>query len=170
MFDYAVSCWTEIQTHIKINSETGIADDGALRYQEYLPADSVLYAIFHYSGRDMCEIDDMDKNGELGKLIQDMQAERIKQYIEETACDFIQIGGAALAFKLLSANDIVADKPKSIVWEVESATSDIFPDLFDALGGPGNLIQEELSQATILILNGVSYPHTALKTLSAPSR
>jgi len=43
MFKYAVTCCTEIQTHIKIDAEKGTADDGALWYQEYLPSDSVLY-------------------------------------------------------------------------------------------------------------------------------
>jgi CRISPR-associated protein Cmr4 len=83
---------TEIQTNIKIDSETGTAKDGALRYQEFLPADSVLYAIVHYSGRNASEIKD-DKQSELKKLIEEMQAEKIKSFVEDTIKDFIQIGG-----------------------------------------------------------------------------
>ncbi len=93
MFDYAVSYCTEIQTNIKINSKTGTAEDGALRYQEFLPADSVLYAIVHYSGRDFGEINNDDKPNTLASLIKDMNAEMIKNHVEDTVKDFIQIGG-----------------------------------------------------------------------------
>ena len=92
MFDYAVSYCTEIQTNIKINSKTGTAEDGALRYQEFLPTDSVLYTIVHYSGRTASEIKD-DKQSELKKLVEEMQAEKIKTFVEDTVKDFIQIGG-----------------------------------------------------------------------------
>ena len=92
MFSYAVSYCTEIQTNIKINSKTGTAEDGALRYQEFLPADSVLYSIVHYSGRDINEIKD-EKQTELKKLMEEMQAEKIKSFVEDTVKDFIQIGG-----------------------------------------------------------------------------
>ena len=92
MFDYAVSYCTEIQTNIKIDSDTGTAKDGALRYQEFLPADSVLYSIVHYSGRNVSEIKD-EKQTELKKLVEEMQAEKIKSFVEDTIKDFIQIGG-----------------------------------------------------------------------------
>lgn len=92
MFDYAVSYCTEIQTNIKIDSKTGTAQDGALRYQEFLPADSVLYSIVHYSGRNVSEIKD-DKQSDLKKLVEEMQAEKIKKFVEGTVKDFIQIGG-----------------------------------------------------------------------------
>ena len=93
MFDYAVSYCTEIQTNIKISSKTGTAVDGALRYQEFLPADSVLYAIVHYSGRDLGEINNGDKQSPLSDLIKDMNAEVIKNHVEDAVKDFIQIGG-----------------------------------------------------------------------------
>ena len=93
MFDYAVSCCTEIQTNIKIDSKTGTAEDGALRYQEFLPADSVLYSIVHYSGRDLGEISNNDQHNPLADLVKDMNAEVIKKYVEDTVKDFIQIGG-----------------------------------------------------------------------------
>ena len=92
MFDYAVSYCTEIQTNIKINSKTGTAEDGALRYQEFLPADSVLYSIVHYSGRNVSEIKD-EKQTELKKIVEEMQAKKIKSFVEDTIKDFIQIGG-----------------------------------------------------------------------------
>ena len=92
MFDYAVSYCTEIQTNIKINSKTGTAEDGALRYQEFLPADSVLYSIVHYSGRNLGEIKNDDQNP-LAAQIKDLNAEMIKKHIEATVKDFIQIGG-----------------------------------------------------------------------------
>ena len=93
MFDYAVSYCTEIQTNIKINSKTGTAEDGALRYQEFLPADSVLYSIVHYSGRNLGEIKNDDKQNPLADLVKDMNAEVIKNHVEDTVKDFIQIGG-----------------------------------------------------------------------------
>ena len=92
MFDYAVSYCTEIQTNIKIDSDTGTAKDGALRYQEFLPADSVLYSMVHYSGRNVSEIKD-DQQSNLKKLVEEMQAEKIKTFVENTVKDFIQIGG-----------------------------------------------------------------------------
>ena len=93
MFDYAASYCTEIQTNIKINSKTGTAEDGALRYQEFLPADSVLYTIVHYSGRDFGEIKNDDKQNPLADLVKNMNAEVIKNHVEDTIKDFIQIGG-----------------------------------------------------------------------------
>ncbi len=93
MFDYAVSYCTEIQTNIKIDSKTGTAEGGALRYQEFLPADSVLYSIVHYSGRNLGEISNNDQQNPLADLVKDMNAEVIKNHVEDTIKDFIQIGG-----------------------------------------------------------------------------
>ncbi|MFW6271866.1 MAG: type III-B CRISPR module RAMP protein Cmr4 [Desulfosalsimonas sp.] len=78
MFDYCVSSCTEIQTQIKIDSEKGTADDGSLRYQELLPADSLMYSLVYYSRA----------NG-----LSDFQAETIQTHIEDVIKDFIQIGG-----------------------------------------------------------------------------
>lgn len=78
MFDYCVSSCTEIQTQIKINSLTGTASDGALRYQELLPADSILYSIVYYS-----------KSAGLNEL----QADMIQNHMEDIIKDFLQIGG-----------------------------------------------------------------------------
>ncbi|MBA4368355.1 MAG: type III-B CRISPR module RAMP protein Cmr4 [Desulfobacterium sp.] len=78
MFDYCVSSCTEIQTQIKIDSEKGTAKDGALRYQELLPSDTLMYSIVYYS-----------RSAGLNEL----QADMIQNHIEEVVKDFIQIGG-----------------------------------------------------------------------------
>jgi len=78
MFDYCVSSCTEIQTQIKIDSEKGTAAEGALRYQELLPADTLLYSIVYYT-----------QSAGLNEL----QADMIQQHIEDVIRDFIQIGG-----------------------------------------------------------------------------
>lgn len=78
MFDYCVSSCTEIQTQIKIDSSTGTAQDGALRYQELLPADTLMYSIVYYSRTAV-------ENG--------FQASVIQGHIEDVIKDFIQIGG-----------------------------------------------------------------------------
>jgi CRISPR-associated protein Cmr4 len=89
MFTYTVTCCTEIQTHIKIDEKKGTADEGALWYQEYLPADSVLYTVVHYSHRDVAETDDQ----EIKAQIADLKAETIKKSLENAIKGFIQIGG-----------------------------------------------------------------------------
>lgn len=89
MFKYVVTCCTEIQTHIKVDAKTGTADDGALWYQEYLPADSLLYTVVHYSHRDQSEAE----NEELKAKIADLKAAMIKEHLENSIKDFVQIGG-----------------------------------------------------------------------------
>lgn len=78
MFEYCVSCCTEIQTQIKIDSKKGTAQDGALRYQELLPADTLMYSIVYYSR---------------SSGLEPLQAETIQNHIETVIKDFIQIGG-----------------------------------------------------------------------------
>ncbi|HOC60252.1 MAG TPA: type III-B CRISPR module RAMP protein Cmr4 [Smithellaceae bacterium] len=78
VFKYAVESCTEIQTQIKIDSETGTAAPGALRYQELLPADSVLYSVVYYSR---------------GVFDNTLQSETICGHVQEVIKDFIQIGG-----------------------------------------------------------------------------
>lgn len=78
MFEYCVSCCTEIQTQIRIDSEKGTAKDGALRYQELLPADTLMYSIVYYSR---------------SAGLESLQAETIQDHIETVIKDFIQIGG-----------------------------------------------------------------------------
>lgn len=76
MFDYCVSSCTEVQTNIKIDSEKGTAKDGGLRYQEFLPSDSVLYSVVYFSG-----------------TLNDLKSGTIKEHLTSTIKDFLQIGG-----------------------------------------------------------------------------
>lgn len=76
LFDHIVSTCTEIQTQIKIDHKTGTAQPGALRYEELLPSDTLLYVVVHYSRH----------NNEI-------QASMIKSFIETNIRDFMQIGG-----------------------------------------------------------------------------
>lgn len=78
VFKYAVDSCTEIQTQIKIDSATGTAAPGALRYQELLPADSVLYSVVYYS-RTVFE--------------NTLQSETVRGHMEDVIKNFMQIGG-----------------------------------------------------------------------------
>lgn len=78
VFKYAVDSCTEIQTQIKIDSKTGTAQGGALRYQELLPADSVLYSVVYYS-RAVFE--------------NTLQSETVRGHMQDVIKDFMQIGG-----------------------------------------------------------------------------
>ncbi len=49
VFGFLVRTATEVQAHIAIDDATGTAKDSSLRYQEYLPADSVLYFLVFFS-------------------------------------------------------------------------------------------------------------------------
>jgi len=78
MFDFIVSTCTEIQTQIRINNETGTTQDGSLRYEELLPSDTAMYSVVHYSRQ---------------HFENEIQAEMIKGFIQDSIKDFIQIGG-----------------------------------------------------------------------------
>ena len=79
MFKYVVDNFTEVQTQIKIDAETGTAKGGALRYQELLPADTALYSIIYY-------IPSLKKEDAF-------KAENIRTAVEDAIKDYIQIGG-----------------------------------------------------------------------------
>ncbi|MEJ5300472.1 MAG: type III-B CRISPR module RAMP protein Cmr4 [Thermodesulforhabdaceae bacterium] len=49
IFGYLVRTATEVQAHIAIDDASGTTKDGSLRYQEYLPSDSVLYFLAFFS-------------------------------------------------------------------------------------------------------------------------
>jgi CRISPR-associated protein Cmr4 len=87
-FDYCVSSCTEIQTQIKIDSEKGTTKDGSLRYQELLPADTILYSVVYFTCQYAPEMD----NGGAGEL-NSFQAQMIKEHVQEVINGFIQIGG-----------------------------------------------------------------------------
>lgn len=78
VFNYCTSYCTEIQTQIKIDSKTGTAQDGALRYQELLPSDTLLYSVVYYSA---------------SAFENTFQAETVKKTVEENIKDYIQLGG-----------------------------------------------------------------------------
>jgi len=81
-FKYIVDNCTEIQTQIKINEETGTAEPGALRYEELLPSDSILYSVIYY-GDAVFKKSSMD----------DLKMINIKELIEQTFNSFMQVGG-----------------------------------------------------------------------------
>lgn len=78
VYKYIVESCTEIQTQIKINSETGTAQDHSLRYQELLPADSVLYAVVFFSS---------------AVFDNALQAEAVRGHVEKVINNYLQIGG-----------------------------------------------------------------------------
>lgn len=79
VFSYLVRTATEVQAHISIDDATGTTKDGSLRYQEYLPADSVLYLLVFFSS--------VRKDG--GKSAKDVA----KLVCEEGVKSHVQIGG-----------------------------------------------------------------------------
>jgi CRISPR-associated protein Cmr4 len=80
VFSYLVDHSTEVQTHIKIDSKTGTAADGALRYEELLPADSLLYSIVLFANSAY-------------SAEEKAKAETIKNELLAQMKDYIQLGG-----------------------------------------------------------------------------
>ncbi|MGM0609240.1 MAG: type III-B CRISPR module RAMP protein Cmr4 [Candidatus Muiribacteriota bacterium] len=68
-FDHIITTCTEVQTQIKINKNTGITVDGALRYEELLPSDTAMYSVVY------------------------SENEAIDSTFKNSIKDFIQIGG-----------------------------------------------------------------------------
>jgi CRISPR-associated protein Cmr4 len=79
-FTHLVSTATEIQPQIKINPDTGITVDGSLRYEELLPADSVLYSLVFFSA------ERTEKEGGLMSQV-------LKGYVCDAISTHIQMGG-----------------------------------------------------------------------------
>ncbi len=77
MYDYVVTSCTEVQTQIKIEAKTGTTQDGSLRYQELLPADSLLYSVVYFSAQSFNEF----------------QAKTVQDHVQSVVKDFMQIGG-----------------------------------------------------------------------------
>jgi len=79
VFKYCVEHCTEVQTQIKIDSAKGTTADGSLRYEELLPADSILYSVLMYGHT-------RDESG--------ISAETLISYLKEKIINsHIQIGG-----------------------------------------------------------------------------
>ncbi len=88
MFKYVSENCTEVQTQIKIDAEKGTAEQGGLRYEELLPSDSILYSVVMYDTAAFAnKVEDEMK----AKL----QAQTIKDKVEQTFNSFMQIGGDA---------------------------------------------------------------------------
>lgn len=81
VFDYGVSDCTQITAKISIDSTTGTTLDGSLRYQEELPADTIMYSVVCW--------------GDTKNSIEDqLKAETIKKFICEQVIEkYIQIAG-----------------------------------------------------------------------------
>ncbi len=78
VFKYCVETCTEVQTQVKIDRDKGTALDGALRYQELLPSDTLLYTVVHFGG---------------STIEESIKADNIKSYVQGSVKDFIQVGG-----------------------------------------------------------------------------
>ncbi len=78
VFQYCVTSCTDIQTQIKIKSKSGTADDGALRYEELLPADTVLYSVLYFQS---------------SAFDSELKAQMIAEKVQNSISDFVQIGG-----------------------------------------------------------------------------
>ncbi|NLJ29282.1 MAG: type III-B CRISPR module RAMP protein Cmr4 [Deltaproteobacteria bacterium] len=79
-FSFLTETATEIQPQIRIDFETGTADDGSLRYQELLPADSVLYTLVFFG---------QERTAEESGLI----CEVIRDHVMNAISSHIQMGG-----------------------------------------------------------------------------
>lgn len=81
IFNYGVSDCTQITAKISIDSVTGVTKDGSLRYQEELPADTIMYSV-------VCWGD--SKN----TMEENLKAQTIRKFIcEQVIADYIQIAG-----------------------------------------------------------------------------
>lgn len=79
-FSFLVETATEVQPQIRIKEDTGTTQDGSLRYQELLPADSVLYCLAFF------ESERVDLGSRLA-------VDQIRQYLLDAVSDHIQLGG-----------------------------------------------------------------------------
>lgn len=80
-YSYLVRTSTEIQPQIKIDMSTGTTVKGSLRYQELLPADSLLYSIVFFFN---------EKKDDSPAL-----ARSIRDYVMDAVSTHIQLGGDA---------------------------------------------------------------------------
>ena len=80
VFDYGITECTQIMAQIKIDDKTGATAKGSLRYQEELPADSIMYTVIHWEKSTHKEgIDDLNKT--------------VKNYVKSVIGNHIQIAG-----------------------------------------------------------------------------
>jgi CRISPR-associated protein Cmr4 len=80
VFGYGVSHCTSVMAQIKIDQRTGTTATGSLRYQEELPADTLMYAVIFWG-------DSRDEK-------ESLKADTIRRYIEEeVVAGHLQVGG-----------------------------------------------------------------------------
>lgn len=79
-FSFLMETATEIQAQIKIDPVSGTTKKGSLRYEELLPADSVLYSVVFFGA---------ERTEETNKI----QLEMLAQVVLEAADSHIQLGG-----------------------------------------------------------------------------
>jgi CRISPR-associated protein Cmr4 len=79
-FTFLMETATEVQAQIKIKAETGTTQDGSLRYEELLPADTVLYTVVFFG----------DEQAEQENMI---VLDTLKKAVQDAAASHIQIGG-----------------------------------------------------------------------------
>lgn len=74
-FSFLVRTATEVQPQITIDMETGTTVDGSLRYQELLPADSVLYTVIFFGN-------ERRNDGVLSDVIRDCVKKAISTHVQ----------------------------------------------------------------------------------------
>lgn len=79
-FSYLMEGATEIQAQIKIEAESGTTQDGSLRYEELLPAESLLYTLVFFGE---------ERAADSNRLVLDT----LRGAVKEAAADYIQMGG-----------------------------------------------------------------------------
>ena len=79
VFDYGITECTQIMAQIKIDDKTGATAKGTLRYQEELPADSIMYTVIHWEKSTHKEGIDLNKT--------------VKNYVKSVIGNHIQIAG-----------------------------------------------------------------------------
>lgn len=93
IFTYLTETTTEVQTQIKIDSNTGTTKDGSLRYQELLPSDTLLYSVIYFKNQ-MIETNNIKaKEDNLKERIANLTATTIMETVKKSIKNFIQIGG-----------------------------------------------------------------------------
>ena len=92
-----VTLSTEVIARIKINQKTGTVEKGALWYEEYLPADSILYSLAltspifqeNNANKGIFQLTDQEK-----KKNRD-ESEKVMEFFEDALPSVIQLGGNA---------------------------------------------------------------------------
>ena len=79
VFDYGITECTQIMAQIEIDDKTGATARGTLRYQEELPADSIMYTVIHWEKSTHKEGIDLNKT--------------VKNYVKSVIGNHIQIAG-----------------------------------------------------------------------------